>query len=59
MFESRISLHSARGRLKKEFGDIITSQIYDETINTAQEHLHLLPSFLSLCFVEQLHNHAL
>jgi len=46
-FENYTSLHSARSRLKKHFGDIITGQIYTNVGTTAPDHFHLLPSILS------------
>ena len=47
MFENHTSLHSARSRLKKHFGNIITGQIYTNVGTSAPEHFHLLPSILS------------
>ena len=47
MFESNISLKSARDRLKKAIGSISLSQIYMDTFNTNKELLLLLPSMLS------------
>ncbi len=47
LFENNITLHSARGRLKKIFGDIITTQIYNKAVTNNKEHIHLLPSILS------------
>ena len=47
MFENYTSLHSARSRLKKHFGNIITGQIYTNVGTSAPEHFHLLPSILS------------
>lgn len=39
--------HSARSRLKKWTGNIVTNQIYTEATNNNNEHLHLIPSILS------------
>ena len=47
MFESRISLNSARDRLKKFTGTIMSQQIYTDTYNTDKQLLLLLPSILS------------
>jgi hypothetical protein len=47
MFESRISLKSARDRLKAFTGKITTEQIYTDTYNTDKHLLLLLPSILS------------
>jgi hypothetical protein len=41
-FESQISQHSARGRLKTHCGNILTGQLYNLMTTQAPEHLHLL-----------------
>ena len=47
MFESRISLKSARDRLKTFTGTIVSQQIYTDTYNTDKHLLLLLPSILT------------
>jgi hypothetical protein len=47
MFETKISQHSARSRLKKACGDFTTSQIYNNAKLNYADHLHLIPSILS------------
>ncbi len=44
-FESKISLHSAQIGLKKLFGDLVTSQIYNEANLNTKQHVHLLRVF--------------
>jgi hypothetical protein len=46
LFESQISQHSARGRLKTHCGNILTGQLYNLMATQAPEHLHLLPGIL-------------
>ena len=46
-FETRISLKSARDRLKSFTGKIISQQIYTDMYNTDKQLLLLLPSILS------------
>ena len=46
-FQSQISSHSARSRIKHYSGNIILGQIYSTIATEAPEHTHLLPSILS------------
>ena len=46
-FESSISQHSARGRIKSFCGNIVSNQIYATMQLEAPTHTHLLPSILS------------
>ena len=47
LFQSHISSHSARGRIKQFSGSVILGQIYTMMNIEAPEHTHLLPSILS------------
>ncbi len=47
LFQSHISPHSARGRIKQHSGSIILGQIYTTMNIQAPDHTHLLPSILS------------
>lgn len=46
-FESSISQHSARSRIKQFCGHLMTNQLYSTMQHEAPMHTHLLPSILS------------